>query len=134
PYLLTFRTNVTDKYKSPFKNTASFIGSKTIEEGTSGSVNVVFQGGGSGGIGEKGSITISKVDSDHNSKKLQGAKFNLLDKYKNIVSTGITDENGSLTFDKIKYDIPYYVQEITPPIGYTLTNQEGFKDGLYEFN
>ncbi|MDZ7548302.1 collagen binding domain-containing protein, partial [Clostridium perfringens] len=49
PYLLTFRTNVTDKYKSPFKNTASFIGSKTIEEGTSGSVNVVFQGGGSGG-------------------------------------------------------------------------------------
>jgi LPXTG-motif cell wall-anchored protein/uncharacterized repeat protein (TIGR01451 family) len=134
PYLLTFRTNVTDKSKSPFKNTASFIGSKTIEEGTSGSVNVVFQGGGSGGIGEKGSITISKVDSDDNSKKLQGAKFNLLDKYKNIVSTGITDENGSLTFDKIKYDIPYYVQEITPPIGYTLTNQEGFKDGLYEFN
>lgn len=134
PYLLTFRTNVTDKSKSPFKNTASFIGSKTIEEGTSGSVNVVFQGGGSGGIGEKGSITISKVDSDYNSKKLQGAKFNLLDKYKNIVSTGITDENGSLTFDRIKYDIPYYIEEITPPIGYTLTNQEGFKDGLYEFN
>ncbi|MBK1813336.1 LPXTG cell wall anchor domain-containing protein [Clostridium sp. YIM B02505] len=133
PYLLSFRTNVTDKSKSPFKNSASFKGSKTEEDSTSGNVNVVYQGGGSGGTGETGSITVVKVDSKDNTKKLQGATFNLIDRYKNVINTGTTNIDGNLKFDGIRYDIPYYVQEVTPPTGYNLTKPDGVEEGLYSF-
>ncbi|GFZ29882.1 membrane protein [Clostridium zeae] len=133
PYLLSFRTNVTDKSKATFKNSASFKGSKTEEESTSGNVNVVYQGGGSGGTGETGSITVIKVDSKDNTKKLKGATFNLIDRYKNVIKSGTTDSDGTLKFDGIRYDIPYYVQEVTPPTGYNLTNPKDSQDGLYSF-
>lgn len=118
PYLLTFRTNVVDKSKSPFTNKVNFKGEKTSENSTSDPVKVEFQSGGGGAVGTRGTITVNKVDKDKNNIKLKGAKFILLDRYKNEISSGETDDNGSLTFNKIKFDIPYYLQEVDPPQGY----------------
>lgn len=118
PYLLTFRTNVVDKSKSPFTNKVNFKGEKTSENSTSDPVKVEFQSGGGGAVGTRGTITVNKVDKDKNNIKLKGAKFILLDRYKNKISSGETDDNGSLTFNKIKFDIPYYLQEVDPPQGY----------------
>ncbi|MBS5951903.1 MAG: LPXTG cell wall anchor domain-containing protein, partial [Clostridium sp.] len=118
PYLLTFRTNVVDKSKSPFTKKVNFKGEKTSENSTSDPVKVEFQSGGGGAVGTRGTITVNKVDKDKNNIKLKGAKFILLDRYKNKISSGETDDNGSLTFNKIKFDIPYYLQEVDPPQGY----------------
>ncbi|WP_066891757.1 SpaA isopeptide-forming pilin-related protein [Clostridium nigeriense] len=128
PYLLTFRTNIVDKNKQPFTNTVNFKGEKTKEESTISDIRVEFQSGGGSAVGTRGTITVIKVDKDRNNIKLKGAKFNLLDKYKNIIVTGETDENGSLMFNKIKFDIPYYLEEVAPPEGYMLN-----KNSIHEF-
>ena len=126
-YLLTFRTNVVDKSKSPFTNKVNFKGEKTSENSTSDSVDVEFQSGGGGAVGTRGSITVTKVDKE-TQVKLKGAKFNLLDKYKNVIVTGETNEIGEVKFDKIKFDIPYYVEEISAPEGYLIN-----EDNIQEF-
>ena len=127
PYLLTFRTNIVDKSKQPFSNKVQFKGEKTSENSTVDNFYVDFQSGGGSAVGTRGSITVIKVDNDAE-VKLKGAKFNLLDKYKNVISTGETDANGSLIFNKIKFDIPYYIEEVEAPEGYLLD-----ENNIYEF-
>ncbi len=128
PYLLTFRTNIVDKNKQPFSNTIQFKGGKTNAESTVNNVRVEFQSGGGSEIGTRGSITILKLDKDNKNAKLKGAKFNLIDRYDNVIATGETNENGELKFNKIKFDIPYTVEEIVAPEGYTLGEKN-----FYEF-
>ncbi|MEI6100436.1 MAG: SpaA isopeptide-forming pilin-related protein, partial [Eubacteriales bacterium] len=120
-YLLTFRTDVTDKTKSPFTNMASFSGTGTTQTGTSQSIAVAWAGSGSSGTGEVGSMDVIKVDSQDNSKKLSGAVFDLIDKYGNIVQEQTTDSNGSALFSRLRFDVDYTIQEISPPTGYLLT-------------
>jgi uncharacterized repeat protein (TIGR01451 family)/LPXTG-motif cell wall-anchored protein len=127
PYLLTFRTNIVDKSKQPFSNKVQFKGEKTSENSTVDNFYVDFQSGGGSAVGTRGSITVTKVDKD-TEVKLKGAKFNLLDKYKNVISTGETDDNGSLIFNKIKFDIPYYIEEVVAPEGYVLN-----ENNIHEF-
>lgn len=127
-YLLTFRTDVTDKSKSPFTNSVSLSGTGITQSSTSLGVVVSFQGSGGGGTGTTGSIKVIKVDGKDSMKKLQGAVFELLDLYQNVIRTSaITGENGEIVFDKLKFDIDYYVREKTPPTGYKLSNE------LYKF-
>ncbi|MGG7212518.1 SpaA isopeptide-forming pilin-related protein [Clostridium nigeriense] len=128
PYVLTFRTNIVDKSKQPFTNKVYFKGEKTSENSTSDYVNVEFQSGGGSAVGTRGSITIKKVDKENNEKMLKGAKFNLIDRYKNVIATGETDDNGALTFNKIKFDIPYYLEEVEAPEGYVLN-----ENNIHEF-
>ncbi|WP_032122374.1 SpaA isopeptide-forming pilin-related protein [Clostridium amazonitimonense] len=123
-YLLTFRTDVTNKSKSPFTNSVSFVGTGISESATSSGVGVIFQGSGGGGVGETGSIKVIKVDKKDDSEKLQGAVFELLDKYHNVIKTSApTGDDGEILFNKLKFGIDYYVREITPPTGYKLSNE-----------
>ena len=128
PYILTFRTNIVDKSKQPFTNKVYFKGEKISENSTSDKVSVEFQTGGGSAVGTRGSITVKKVDKENNEKMLKGAKFNLIDRYKNVIATGETDDNGALTFNKIKFDIPYYLEEVAAPEGYVLN-----ENNIHEF-
>ncbi|MBU3193017.1 SpaA isopeptide-forming pilin-related protein, partial [Clostridium algidicarnis] len=127
-YSLTFRTNVVDKSKSPFINSISFKGTGVTELSKADEVNVTFQGAGGGGVGETGSITVTKVDKNNEKVKLEGAVFELLDKYENVIRTSDpTGENGEVVFSKLRFDIDYYVREKLAPTGYTLSSE------LYKF-
>ncbi|MBB6697815.1 collagen binding domain-containing protein, partial [Clostridium algidicarnis] len=127
-YSLTFRTNVVDKSKSPFINSISFKGTGVTESSKADEVNVTFQGAGGGGVGETGSITVTKVDKNNEKIKLEGAVFELLDKYENVIRTSDpTGENGEVVFSKLRFDIDYYVREKLAPTGYTLSSE------LYKF-
>lgn len=127
-YLLSFRTDVVDKKKSPFTNSISFKGAGIEESSGSDAIDVIFQGAGGGGVGVTGSIKVIKVDSNNESIKLEGAVFELLDKYQNVIRTSEpTASNGEAVFDRLKLDIDYYVREKTPPTGYALSNE------LYKF-
>jgi uncharacterized repeat protein (TIGR01451 family)/LPXTG-motif cell wall-anchored protein len=123
-YILTFRTNVVDKKKTPFTNSISFKGTGLIESSSSGNVDVIFQGAGGGGIGETGSIKVIKVNSNNENIRLQGAVFELLDRYQNVIRTSQpTEGNGEIVFDKLKFEIDYYVREKQAPTGYILGNE-----------
>lgn len=127
-YILSFRTDVVDQSKQPFTNKASFKGKGVLEESYTNPVRVEFQTGGGGAVGKRGTITVNKVDKENDDIKLRGAKFNLLDKNMIVIATGETNENGSLMFNKIKFDIPYYLEEVAPPEGYMLN-----KNSIHEF-
>lgn len=127
-YILTFRTDVVDKTKSPFTNSISFKGTGMTESSGSSKVDVIFQGAGGGGVGETGSIKVIKVDQNNENVKLEGAVFELLDKFENVIKTSEpTSQNGEAIFDRLKFDIDYYVREKVAPTGYVLSNE------LYKF-
>ncbi len=107
-----------------YSNKVTFNGTTASQSGTSGSVGVWYSSGGGWGTGKTGSITVVKVDSDNNSKKLSGAVFQLLDQYGNVKATSQpTGADGAALFDKLLYDINYSVKEITAPDGYNLSSQ-----------
>ena len=122
-YRLTFRTNVTDKSKSPFTNSAYFAGTGTEQTGTSTPISVSWAGSGSSGTGETGSIRVYKVDSRDYNVTLEGCIFELVDRYGNVVQTGTTGQDGSILFEMLKFDVDYTVRELTPPEGYLLSDE-----------
>lgn len=123
-YSLIFRTNVVDKSNSPFNNSILFKGAGVTESSSSGNVDVIFQGAGGGGIGETGSIKVVKLDKNNENIKLEGAVFELLDKYENVIRTSDpTGANGEIVFSKLRFDIDYYVREKLAPTGYTLSSE-----------
>lgn len=129
PYLLTFRTDVTDKTKSPFINSCIFNGTGTLQPTSSGSIPVSWAGSGAGGSGEVGSITIHKVDSKNADKVLSGAVFNLIDKYGNTIQQGTTDATGTLVFERIRFDVTYVIRETVAPTGYLTAEDYLFSIG-----
>lgn len=119
PYILEFRTDIEDAYRSStFTNTISFKGSRPTQESTSSNIAVSFQTGGGGASGSLGSIKVEKLDKETNAK-LEGAKFQLIDSFGNVLSEKITDSNGNITFDKLKFRT-YTVKEVVAPEGYIL--------------
>lgn len=142
-YQLVFRTDVTDKTKSPFTNQVKFNGTGTDQIVGSGPTPVLWAGSGSSGGGEIGSLTVLKVDSVDSNQKLAGAKFNLFDKYGNKIQEATSDINGELKFDRLRFNVPYTVTEIVAPIGYKLSDenyiftidsaQGSLKDIQYQF-
>lgn len=127
PYLLTFRTNIVDKSKQQFANKVYFKGEKTSENSTSDKVSVEFQSGGGSAVGTRGSITLTKIDKENENKKLEGAKFSLIDRYGNEIQKGETNEKGEIKFDKLKFDIPYTVKEGVAPEGYLLDENNSYE-------
>lgn len=123
-YKLTMRTNVTDKTRSPFTNSASFSGTGTNQTGTSNQIAVAWAGSGSTGTGETGSIRVYKVDSLNNTERLVGCEFELLDRYGNVVGRMTTGADGYVLFDMLRFDINYTVREVTPPEGYLISDEE----------
>jgi len=124
-YLLTFRTNITDKTKSPFANSISFAGTGANSTSDSHIVDIKDQSYGGGASASNGSITVIKVDNADSSKTLAGAVFQLLDSSQTIKATSLlTGSDGTIKFDKLKFDRIYYVKEITAPDGYNLSSEE----------
>lgn len=123
-YILKFRTYVTDKSKSPFTNSASFNGSGEVNTGSDNPIAVAWSGSGSSGTGDIGSMDVIKVDSEDDSIRLQGAEFELEDKYGNIVQRVTSDSSGSALFGRLRFDVDYIVRETSPPTGYVRSTEE----------
>lgn len=123
-YILTFRTDVTDKDQTPFTNEASFNGSGTLQQGAENPIAVSWSGSGSSGTGDVGSMDVVKVDRNDHSNKLAGAEFELEDMYGNIVQRVTSDGSGSALFERLRFDVDYTVREVAPPIGYLLSSEE----------
>ncbi|MCC8022644.1 MAG: Ig-like domain-containing protein [Clostridiales bacterium] len=122
PYLLTFVTDVVDAAQSPFTNSISLSGLGIENNVFSDTVNVSVSGGGGSGGGGLRSLTIYKVDAENTGKTLEGAAFNLLDQYGNVLQSAVSDETGAVTFSRIfKNDVPYAVVETAAPTGYVLS-------------
>ncbi|MBI9011166.1 MAG: hypothetical protein JEZ08_02980 [Clostridiales bacterium] len=101
-------------------NNISFVGEK-IDFGTrTATVTKSFasiQGFGTG-TGEVGSFTLTKVDKDDNSIKLQGAEYELKRGNK-ILGTLTTDINGEITVNGLLY-LDHTLTETKAPEGYKL--------------
>ncbi|MCR5233951.1 MAG: DUF5979 domain-containing protein, partial [Lachnospiraceae bacterium] len=79
---------------------------------------------------KKGMVSLIKYDAD-TGRALKGATFGLYkaDDLKNPVATGITDDNGKLSFEDLEWG-SYVIKEISAPKGYTLdTGSYGFETG-----
>lgn len=72
---------------------------------------------------KKGSIKVIKVDEDDKEIKLEGVKFEVLDKDDNMIKEGITDENGELIFNDIVVG-NYKIIEVETKEEYQLLDEE----------
>ncbi|URN95313.1 MAG: SpaA isopeptide-forming pilin-related protein [Candidatus Pristimantibacillus lignocellulolyticus] len=128
-YKLSFRTYVTESVTSgsSFSNSINLFGSKDnvavpIDGAyqSNDSRQVTFLQAGSLGYGNLGKFIVNKVDLDDNNVKLSGATFALYDQYGNKVQEKVTVD-GELEFNRIKFDLPYYIKEVQAPTGYLLS-------------
>lgn len=76
-----------------------------------------------------GKVEINKVDSatmttiPQGEASLSGAKFNIIDKFGNVIQTLTTDENGYAISDYLPYFGQYTLKEISPSNGYLLSDE-----------
>lgn len=71
---------------------------------------------------KKGNLKLIKIDGENSEIKLEGVKFNLIDKDGNIVKHLITDKNGEIILN----DLPigkYYLKEIETNKNYILNEE-----------
>ena len=69
----------------------------------------------------KGSIIITKVDSEDSTKVLQGAEFTLYNEKGEKISSAITDEKGQAIFTNLELG-KYSIKETKSPLYYELDN------------
>jgi uncharacterized surface anchored protein len=127
-YRLEFRTFVTDKTKSPFKNTVNFQGVIKAPDSTSTDVVITDQSAGGDGWGTLplGSITVLKQDKKDKAP-LSGAEFTLYDLYGNPVQILTTDSTGRIVFSRLSYGT-YSLRETKTPDGYKKSTY--YKSGI----
>ncbi|UMV46524.1 Ig-like domain-containing protein [Paenibacillus macerans] len=103
-------------------NTASFAGEgiKNVSQESSNKIQVRFTDGSGTGSGLRGSLELTKVDKADPTQKLAGATFELLDSDGKLLGEKTTDEEGKLTFTKLRYDQVYSLVETGAPAGYLL--------------
>ncbi|MCM3699326.1 collagen binding domain-containing protein [Paenibacillus macerans] len=103
-------------------NKASFAGEgiKNVSQESSNKIQVRFTDGSGTGSGIRGSLELTKVDKADPSQKLAGATFELLDNGGKLLGEKTTDEEGKLTFTKLRYDQVYSLVETEAPAGYIL--------------
>ncbi|HEX2939297.1 MAG TPA: SpaA isopeptide-forming pilin-related protein [Ruminiclostridium sp.] len=123
PYLLVFRTYIdksgSDKNLS-VSNTISFKGTAQARTSTSSPVSVKFQWGSGAAYGFTGSAAVKKVDLV-TGQPVAGAVFELLDSYGNVVKVSdATNASGETTFDQLRYDAVYTIQEKSVPLEYEM--------------
>ena len=123
PYILTFRTYV-DKDQSgndlSIPNTITFEGSSSGISSTSSAVAVYFQWGQGAAVTPTGSLIVNKKDSLTGSN-VEGAEYELLDSYNNVVQVQTTNSGGNAEFDSLSYGT-YTVEESSAPDGYYSNN------------
>ncbi len=90
-----------------------------------------------------GKVEINKVDSatmtttPQGEASLSGAKFEIVDKYGNVIQTLTTDSNGYAISDYLPYFGQYTLREISPSTGYLLSDEvvsfDSTKDSLLTY-
>ena len=84
----------------------------------------------------RGSLTITKVNSQNSAEKLSGVQFIIStdqrSRTKNEIGEEIwtTGSDGKVTISNLKADTTYYIYECTAPTGYTLSKQGNIVSGL----
>lgn len=78
------------------------------------------------------SLLLHKTNEDN--KVLKGAEFTLYEDANctKVLKTGITDENGTLTFSDLSVGTKYYLKETKAPKGYPIPVDSDGKDMVYE--
>lgn len=121
-YILEYQSFIIAEDKEAVKNEVSLEGDQLTTEIRDTLKEVVVRtssGSGSGG-GVTGSLEVTKVDLDDETKPLAGAKFALYDKAgKRTPIVDTTDEEGKILFTKLLYD-DYILEELAAPAGYKI--------------
>ncbi|RKD25892.1 hypothetical protein BEP19_02895 [Ammoniphilus oxalaticus] len=126
-FLLVFRTDILDASKSPFKNTINFKGYGLNDDQGTSSNTIAYQSGSGGASGTTGSVNIIKIDAEDETKRLKDASFALYDRYGNLIREASTGNNGEVLFDRLRFEIPYTIKEVSAPTGYSLNGEvKGF--------
>ncbi|WP_458462514.1 collagen binding domain-containing protein [Paenibacillus sp.] len=121
-YVLEYQSFITAGDKEAVQNKVAFEGDQLkteLRETTEEVIVRTSSGSGSGG-GVTGSLEVTKVDQDDQTKPLAGAKFVLYDKagkWTPIVKT--TDVDGKILFTKLLY-ADYILEELAAPEGYKI--------------
>ncbi|MEG1880197.1 MAG: S-layer homology domain-containing protein, partial [Oscillospiraceae bacterium] len=121
PYILKYDADIADTSKTNFNNTAEVDGTefKIVKE----TKNIITEDAGSIGTAakRKGSLTITKNDSNDENRKVSGATFKIfLKSTGEEINTGITDEKGIVTFYLLSTNTDYTVKEVASPDMYVL--------------
>lgn len=116
---IAYETRITDPDQASYTNTAQVTAANMSQTGVNSATlpgnlhgNVVF---------DEGTLTVTKVDAQ-TGKKLAGAGFTLYAPGGEVVATGKTGADGTVSFDKLNAG-HYYLEETTVPAGYTLNTQ-----------
>lgn len=129
-YVLTFRTDLIGSF-SKVANEIKMSGTG-VTESSKVEKNWRFDLAG-WASGRSGSITVVKVDANHETTRLPGAVFELLDSKGNLLREARTNEAGEALFDRLKFRT-FYIREKEAPEGYqrstellpfTLSGDEG---------
>ncbi|MDF2595413.1 MAG: hypothetical protein K0R69_1754, partial [Clostridia bacterium] len=118
-YLLKFQTDIASTHNNAtFRNSIDFTGSHGDEENSSGDIKVAVYTSGGEASAKNGNVTIMKEDGD-TGDKLSGAEFEIIDRLGiKLGDSKVTNNEGKLIFDKLKFGIPYTVKEVKAPEGY----------------
>ncbi|MCZ4151276.1 hypothetical protein BZG21_43595, partial [Escherichia coli] len=121
-YILEYQSFVTAADKEAVQNKVALEGDQLKTEMRETTKEIIVRtssGSGSGG-GVTGSLEVTKVDKDDDTKLLAGAKFVLYDKAgKRAPMVKTTDEEGKILFTKLLYD-DYVLEELAAPEGYKI--------------
>ena len=117
-YQMEFTTYIKSGYSGPFDNTASFHALGGNPDNTSDEQNVNFATGGGYAAANIGHLLLRKIDAE-SGLPLQGAEFELIDEYGNVIDVQVTDINGEALFEFIFFNRQYYYRESAAPYGYT---------------
>ena len=121
-YILQFDTFVTAN--KAYKNEITLSGGSYKGSDTSEPVDVNQQSGSGTGIGERGTITITKRNSENSNETLRGAVFELWSKdiwsgeKGQVLDWGTTGIDGKLEFTGKRLNRYYYLVEAEAPRGY----------------
>lgn len=119
-YILEYKSFINADQNETISNDAKFEGQSAgaVDQNENKAFKVYFSGAGGGATTPKGNLTIVKVDAADHNIKLDGATFGLYDKTGNtLIKTGVTDLDGKVVFDNIKYK-EYMLKELAAPTGY----------------
>lgn len=127
-YILEYQSLIAAKTGDKLTNTAKFTGNNVVnvEKNTTTEVIVGVSSGSGTGSGERGTLTVSKLDAQNTGKVLAGATFELYrlnGTERVLVNTRTTDAAGSAVFNNIWLG-SYILIETAAPSGYVLDTRE----------